>query len=179
MGFRVRSLLCLASLVCMPATGWAQTIVPLTEFSVRVNPGDTVYVTESSQPVKGKVIEVSRGSLALSVDGRRKDFNLSGVTRVERERRATKKGALIGLLAGAGGLATTFGVISENNCGPVRGTIHACDDEWGLATIVAVFGGVGGGMGAAVGAAIGATLKHRETVFAASPPTSGLFQLNH
>jgi len=118
--------------------------------------------------VKGKVIEVSRGSLAVSVDGRRQDFNLSGVTRVERERRATKKGALIGFLAGAGGLATTFGLISEKNCG---GTIHACEDEWALATVVAVFGGFGGGMGAAVGAAIGATLKHRETVFAASPPT--------
>jgi len=51
MGFKVLSPLCLAVLVGAPATGRAQTIVPsLTELSVKVNAGDTVYVTESSQP---------------------------------------------------------------------------------------------------------------------------------
>jgi hypothetical protein len=172
MGQKTCLLLCLAVLGCIPATGRAQTIAPaVSELSGRVKPGDTVYITESSQPVKGKLIEVSASSLALSVDGHRQDFNLAGVTRVERERRATKKGALIGLLAGAVALPTALAVITENNCGPVRGTIHACDDEWGRDAIFLVFGGIGGGMGAAAGAAIGAGIKHRETVFAASRAT--------
>src|SRR5450759_1008102 len=60
MGPTMYSLLCLAVLVGIPATGWAQTIAPsLTELSGRVKPGDTVYVTESSQPVKGKLCRMA------------------------------------------------------------------------------------------------------------------------
>ena len=165
MGQRTCSLLCLTVLVCIPAIGLAQTIAPsLPELSGRVKPGDTVYVTESSQPVKGKVIAVSASSLVLSVDGRRQDFDAATLRLVERERRATKKGALIGLLVGAGALGAIAGVIEQTHCG---GGIH-CEDDKGMAFTLLAGGGFGGGVGAAAGAAIGAARKRRETVFVGS-----------
>lgn len=170
---RLSSLLGLALFTSVPLSGFAQPVTAsAADLSTRLKPGETVYVTESTQPVKGKLIDASISSLVLSIDGRRQDFNLANVTRVERQRRATKKGALIGLVAAWTTVATTVYVLNERNCGPVNGTIRSCDDEFPLPTILFVMGGVGGAMGAAAGAGIGALITRRETVFASAPATA-------
>lgn len=79
------------------------------------------------------------------------------------EGRLIKKGALVGLVVGAIAFPTYEGIRQERICGPVRGTIHACDDERSAITIVFVCGSVGAAVGAAIGAAVGAAIAHRRS----------------
>jgi hypothetical protein len=148
-----RSLLGVAVFLGMAVASHAQTVPCLTDLSSCVKPGDTLFVTESGEPIKGTFTDASTSSLALSVGGQRRDFALVGVTRIERERRQTKKGALLGVLIGAGA-----GIVGGALGGAYPITASFQRD------ILVVFGGIGGGMGAATGAAIGARIKRRETL---------------
>lgn len=155
-------LVCFA-VVHIPSIAGAQTIAQsFTELSGRLKPGDSVDVTEASRQTKGKFIEVSPTSLALSINGRRQDFNITMVNRVERERTAMKKGALLGLLAGAG--AAVFCGINESHCGLGN------DCEGGACIAGAALAGTGlaVGTGVTAGVVIGVRIKHRDTMFAAS-----------
>ena len=66
-----------------------------------------------------------------------------------------KKGALIGAVSGAIAFPTYELIRVDKVCGPVRGTIHACDDEWDKRKIVFVCGIAGAAVGGAIGALIG------------------------
>lgn len=76
--------------------------------------------------------------------------------------RSMKKGALIGMFTGAIAFPTFELVRMEKVCGPVRGTSHACDDEWDRGKIVFVCGSAGAAVGAAVGALIGHAVGGRK-----------------
>jgi hypothetical protein len=132
------------------------------ELSGRLKSGDTVYVTQASGQSKGKVIEILPTALVLSIDGRRQDFNVATVNRVERERTAMKKGVLLGLLAGAG-VAVACG-ISDSHCG----LGNEAEGGAGIAAAALAGTGLAVGAGVATGAIWGARIKHRETVFAHS-----------
>lgn len=157
---KMLSLLGAVVLVGLPTVSRAQAGRCFTELPSCVTVGDTLYVTESSEPVTGTFIDASTSSLALSVGGLRRDFSLVGVTRVERERRQTKKGALLGLLIGAGA-----GIVGGAVGGayPITASFHR--------DIAVVFGGISGGIGAATGAAIGARVRRHETLCAAARTT--------
>jgi hypothetical protein len=151
----------------IPAVAQAQTTAPFADVSSRVRAGDTVYVTaDGPSPVKGRFVEASASALAILVNGTRQDFRAVDVRRVQRQKRATKWGALIGMAAGGLGLAAEMIAVEERTCGADRGGPHACDDEWGHNTIALVFGGIGAGLGAGIGAGVGSAFKIRETVFA-------------
>lgn len=77
-------------------------------------------------------------------------------------RSAARTGGLIGLAIGGIGLPTFEYVRMERVCGPVRGTIHACDDEWDPTLLVMMYGGIGGAIGAGIGTFIGSRIdRHR------------------
>ncbi len=156
-------LLSFVALAGMPAAARAQTIAAAAELSPWLRTGGTLGATELGWLNAGAPVDFSPSALGRSVDAQRQDVD-PGVTRGERGRRS-RKGALIGLLVGAVALPTIYGIRTEMVCGPYRGTIHACDDEWSLGTTIVVCGSVGAVVGAAVGAAIGARLTHRDPVF--------------
>jgi hypothetical protein len=155
-----------ALLCSIPSVAQAQTGVSLSEVSGRLKNGDKVYVTAGGTAVKGSLVEISPSSLSLLVDGQRRDFSASDLTRIQREKRSTRRGALIGLAAGGLGVPAMIYAMVEHNCAATRGTIHACDDELGVDTIALIFGGIGAGIGAGAGAGVGSLFTHRETVFA-------------
>jgi hypothetical protein len=155
----------MALLCWIPAVAQAQTAASLSEASGRLKTGDKVYVAAGGPAVKGSLVAISPSSLSLLIDGQRRDFSASDLTRIQREKRSTGRGALIGLLAGGLGVPTIVYTIMEHNCAATRGTIHACDDELGPDTVFLIFGGIGGGIGAGAGAGVGSLFKHRETVF--------------
>jgi hypothetical protein len=155
-----------ALIASISSVAQAQTAASLGEVSGRLKTGDKVYVAAGDTSVKGSILEISPSSLSLLVNGQRREFSGSELTRIQREKRSTRRGALIGLLAGGVGVPAVVYTIVERNCAASRGTIHACDDEWGADMIAIFFGGIGGGIGAGAGAGVGALFKHRETVFA-------------
>lgn len=157
---KILSLLGAVVFVGLPTVSHAQIAPCLTDLSGSVTPDATLFITESGEPVTGTFIDASTSSLAISVGGRRRDFDLVGVTRVERERRQTKKGALLGVLIGAGA-----GIVGGAVGGAYPITASFQRD------IAVVFGGIGGGIGAATGAAIGARVRRRETLCAAARTT--------
>ena len=161
MGQKAWLLICLAVVMHISTIADAQTVAQsLTELSSGLKSGDTVYVSEAGARVEGKFIELSASSLALSINGRRREFSAAAATRVDRERHATKKGALIGLVAGAGAFESSLIQCSD----------HGCDDRL-VGLLAVILGGLGGGIGAATGAVIGANIKHRETTFVVSGPS--------
>ena len=156
-------LLVFLAAVHIPSISSAQALAQsFGELSGRLKPGDTVYVTQASGETKGKFIEVLPTSLALSIDGRRQDFNTATVGRVEREHTAMKKGALLGLLAGAG--VAVLCSINESHCGLGNDAEGAA----GIAAAALAGTGLAVGAGVATGAVLGARIKHRETVLAPS-----------
>ena len=152
-------LLCLA-LVNVPAIAGAQT--PADSLG-RLKRGDTVYITRDGETVKTKFWSLTSSSLRV-VNGRKlQDIDMSTVTRVERDRSAAKKGAVIGLLAGA----VVVGAIAakaNDRCAGVRCNYGPGMESGAFSGLIV---GFGAGTGAAAGGVAGALMKHRETVFIA------------
>lgn len=104
----------------------------------------------SATEVKGRVLVITDNAITLVVHGQPRTVDASNVVRITRRRAHAGRGALIGLLVGAGvGLSTgLYG--------------HGAEDFaifWG-----AMLGGLGGGVGAGVGAAI----HSEQTLYASS-----------
>lgn len=169
-------LLCLALLHAGSPAAAQVPLQVMQELSRQLKPGDTVYVSQANMMTQGKLVGVTASSLAVEVGGTHRNFDMATVTRVERERSAVKKGALIGLLAGG----VTFGAmaaVAANRCTGVN-----CNYGPGMSSDSGLFMvafGVGAGAGA--GAAIGVAIKHRQTVFEAPArsvaPTASLAPL--
>jgi hypothetical protein len=154
------------------ASGAQTAPASTTELVERLKSGDAVSVTADGVQVKGKLEAASVESLVVTIAGKRQDIPLRSVTRVERERRFAKKGALIGLIAGAAVMPVMLYPLGNfAECDAVRGTIHACDDEVTRVPFLTLAGLLGAGIGTGAGAAIGATIKHTETLFSATAPS--------
>ena len=112
---------------------------------------ETLSVTDrSATKVRGRVLTITDNAITLAVHGQPRTVNASNVVRIARRRAHAGRGALIGLLVGAGvGISTgLYG--------------HGAEDFaifWS-----AMLGGLGGGVGAGVGAAI----HSEQTVYASS-----------
>ena len=68
-----------------------------------VKTGDMIHVTDSSgAQIKGRITQLSAASLAVTVQGARREFAVDAVSLIERRWHPILKGALIGLGIGAG-----------------------------------------------------------------------------
>jgi len=137
-----------ALLLAAPALAWAQA--PVTSFDqvpTRVKIGDTVFVTDATgREVKGKVLDLSAASVALSSGSERQEFSAAQVRTLVWQQHDTlynglRKGLFIGL--GVGAALGVVGVAATEQ-GVNKGLVWA-------ATFL-----IGGGIGAGAGAAFDA-----------------------
>lgn len=147
--------------VSSPANVTAQTVArSFAELEVRVKTGDTVYVVDGSgRDTKGRIELLSAASIQLTLDGRRREFLETDVTRVERRGRrdSIRNGLLIGLGTGAAlGFLAGRGV-DESPCPPNTGC--------GEAELLGTFGGAF--WGGVVGWITDALIRPREVVYLA------------
>jgi len=159
-----------ALVVLMAAPVTAQTVAAsFEELRFKVKPGDTVYVTDDSGKSEqvARVLDLTSSSLAVSIDGVRRDLLESSVTRIrQRLPDSRKNGALIGFLVGAA--ITTGG--AKAMASPPGSCTGGC---------VAVNVLFGGGVGALVGLGVDALIQGRKDIYvrgSAAPP--GIVVLN-
>jgi hypothetical protein len=143
-----------AVLMAAPVAG--QTVAAsFDELRLKVKAGDTVYVTDvSGKPEqKGQILELSASSLAVSIDGVRRDLVEANVKRIRQRLPDSKKnGALIGFLIGAAGSVAGAKTL-ESPPGSCSG---------GCVTANVLYGG---GIGGLVGLGIDALIQGRKNVY--------------
>jgi hypothetical protein len=147
----VRSVAVLFLVLALPAVASAQGIAnSLQELRLLVRPGDRITVTDTAgQRVSGRIAELSPTSLALLVEGRRRDLaEAEVVTITHRHADSLANGALIGLGVGAGFAAVGLALLANDD---------GYDDDLGVgeaAAVVAIYGGIGAGIGTGIDALI-------------------------
>ena len=121
------------------------------QMQVLVKIGDVVDVTDASgHEVRGTVAGLTRSTLALSVDGARRDWTETDITMI-RQRRPDPlaNGVLWGFGIGAGlGVASLLG--------------GGCE---GSVTFLPVCMGIAGAFGAGIGAAVDAAIRREQVIF--------------
>jgi hypothetical protein len=135
-------------------TAAAQGIaVSYQELRLLVQPGDRVTVIDhSGQKTSGRITELSATSLALMVDGQRRDWAEAELATITQRRGdSLANGALIGLGVGAGFSAVGIAISAADD---------AYDDVSAgeAAAVIAIYAGIGAGIGAGIDALIS---RHR------------------
>ena len=151
--------LCAVLIAAFPGASTAQPPAgSFQEVVRRVEIGDIVFVVDQfGLETKGKLGAVSSGSITLTVDGTRREFVDSTVTRIDRRRRdSLRNGLVIGF--GSGALAGFLaGRAADSPTCPLPGI--ECGQGAVLGTIGgAIWGGVGGWL-------IDALSREREVVY--------------
>ena len=153
----------MAVLMTTPVAG--QTVAAsFEELRFKAKAGDTVYVTDDSgtSEREARILDLSASSLAVSVDGVRRDLVESNVTRIrQRLPDSRKNGALIGFLVGAAG-STAMAKAMESPAGACRGGCVAANVLFG------------GGLGALVGLGIDALIQGRKDIYVRGASRSSL-----
>lgn len=147
---RVRLLVVVFLAAVLPARAQAQSVArTFDELRMLVGSGDTVFVTEQTGPERrARVLEITGSSLAVLVDGGRRDLEEGGVMRIRmRGGDPLWNGAVIGAVTGVG-IVVAIGA-----------ALDGFDDC--SAQCVALDGGIYGGLGALVGVGIDALIKGR------------------
>jgi hypothetical protein len=144
----------LALLIAAPVMG--QTVATsFDDLRFKVKAGDTVYVTDDSgkSEQEARILDLSASSLAVSIDGVRRELVESNVTRIRQRLPDSKKnGALIGfLIGGAGSIAGAKAM--ESPAG-------SCSAGCVGANLL-----YGGGLGALVGLGIDALIQGRKDIY--------------
>ena len=160
---RSTAMILVAVFIAVPALAAAQE--PVRDFSqlnTRLKPGDTVWVTDSQgREIKGKITNLSSGSLALKAKGA-PILSATDVSTIQlRDRDSLKNGTLIGLGVGAGlGLAGCISIAGEEDAG-----------AW-CAMGMLFYAGVGAGLGAVIDAMIPGKklVVYRAAGLAGAPP---------
>lgn len=151
--------ICAVFVVSIPLAASAQPPAPSFQgLQRRVQMGELVFVVdESGVETKGKMETVSSNSISLTVDGIRRDFVATKVTRVDRRRPdSVRNGLVIGFGSGAL-LGFLAGRLADSGTCPRSGI--ECGQGAGLGTIAgAIWGGVGGWL-------IDALAHEREVVY--------------
>jgi hypothetical protein len=151
----------LAVLMAAPAAG--QTVATtFEELRLKVQAGDTVYVTDDSGQSEqaARVLDLTAASLTVSIQGVRRELVESRVRRIrQRLPDSRKNGALIGLLVGAAG-STAGAVAMASPAGSCTG---------GCVGVNILFGG---GLGALVGLGIDALIQGRKDIYVSGPDIS-------
>jgi hypothetical protein len=131
------------------------------QLRVLVKPGDRVRVTDATgRETTGKIADLSPTTLALLVDGQRREI-LAGDVSTIRQRRSDSlaTGARVGFAIGAG-----IGLVG----GVAFASVY---DEVGPAQIIAIsfmYGAVGAGMGVGMDALV----ETEQVIYAGAAPTS-------
>ena len=129
------------------------------ELATRVRPGTTVSVIDTTgNEITGEIAEISSSSLALLIDGNRRDMPESSVLRIARRGDPLWNGVGIGAGIGAG---TTLAVMVAS-CAS-----YGCSGD----AIAAAFAGslaFGAGVGAGIGALVDAVIGGEVLIFQAS-----------
>lgn len=153
----------LAVLIAAPATG--QTVAAtFEELRFKVKAGDTVYLTTEggTSEQRARILELSGSSLAVSIDGVRRDLVESNVTRIRQRLPDSKvNGAVIGFLVVAG-FSTSMAKAFESPAG-------AC--SVGCISVNVLYGG---GLGALMGLGIDALIQGRKDIFQRGASRSSL-----
>jgi hypothetical protein len=118
--------------------------------------GQQVFVqtTASRAELKGHLLELSRDTLALLVDGRRVELPLETVLRIETRGDSLKNGALMGALVLGGWCAAVCGQGLDDR------------DMWPLVVAVNT------AFGAAIGAGIDGLVSGRQMIYSKPSPRS-------
>ena len=125
------------------------------ELRLKVKAGDTVYITEDSgkSERKGRILDLSASSVAVSIGGVRRDLVESNLSRIrQRLPDSRKNGALIGFLVGAAA-NTALAKTLESPSGSCSGGCIA-------GTVL-----VGGGLGALAGLGIDALIQGKKDIY--------------
>lgn len=125
------------------------------ELRFKVKAGDTVYITEDSgkSEQKGRILDLSASSVAVSIGGVRRDLVESNLSRIrQRLPDSRKNGALIGFLVGAAA-NTALAKTLESPSGSCSGGCIA-------GTVL-----VGGGLGALAGLGIDALIQGKKDIY--------------
>ena len=116
--------------------------VTFDRLALQLNQGDSVTVTDSDgRRLRGRIVDLSASTLALQVDGLRRDLNRGDISAVQRrERDSLKNGAAIGF---ASGVAVLVGlaVLPDGDLNPT-----------GFMIVGSLFGAAGAGIGAGLDA---------------------------
>lgn len=138
-----RIALVLLAVTAMASLAEAQTAASFDRLALVINQGDHVTLTDSSgRSMRGRILDLSPSTLALSVNGIRQDVFGAEVATIRRSRRdPLKNGAVTGFLSGAGIAA---GLLLGSRCADARVVLAA----------VSIYGAAGAGIGAGVDALI-------------------------
>lgn len=152
---------CALLIACFPVAASAQQAArSFQELQARVKSGDIVFVVDGSGlETRGKVEIVSDVSIGLMVDGIRRGFDESAITRIDRRRRdSVRNGLVIGLGSGAL-LGFLAGRAADSPTCPRSGI--ECGQGALIGTVGgAIWGGVGGWL-------IDALARNREVIYLA------------
>lgn len=153
----------LAVLIAAPAT--SQTVAAsFEELRFKVKAGDTVYLTTESgtSEQRARILDLSASSLAVSIDGVRRDLVESNVTRIRQRLPDSKvNGAVIGFLAVA--------AFSTSMAKALESPVGAC--SVGCFAVNVLYGG---GLGALMGLGIDALIQGRKDIFQRGASRSSL-----
>jgi hypothetical protein len=157
---------CAATLVLLftmaaPTVG-AQTLAgSFEQLQVLVKPGDTISVTDSTgRELTGKITGLSPSSLALLVEGTRRDLPESEVRQIRQRRQdSLGNGAKWGLGIGAG-------------LGLAAGLLIASEYGEGGGAYIPILALVYGGIGAGVGTGMDALILSDQVIYFKSPRSS-------
>ena len=137
----VRTITLVLAAVAVTASLAEAQRVTFDRLALQLNQGDSVTVTDSDgRRLRGRVVDLSASTLALQVDGLRRDLNRGDISAVQRrERDSLKNGAAIGF---ASGVAVLVGlVLPDGDLNPT-----------GFMIVGSLFGAAGAGIGAGLDA---------------------------
>lgn len=150
-------------LALMPRSALAQTPArSFADLQSILKIGDEVQITDSGgKTSQGTIVNVSTGSLGLTVDGRQRDLSEATIREVKRRRpdlwwNGILIGAVVGTVAGA--------VVKQRNCGSTD-----CGEGGLVDPGFYVFGAA---IGAGAGALVDRSIKRFDTLFARPSPAS-------
>ena len=122
------------------------------ELRLKAEPGDTIYVTEANtRERRAKILDLSRSSLLVTIDGRPRELTEAKVTRIRRRMPdPIWNGAAIGAGVYFGLGAIMVAALGEGECGGRCMGINAA---------------LAAGIGGSLGAGIDALIEGRKTIY--------------
>lgn len=154
--FNRRRIALFVLLTLAPITASAQAVASnFQELRFKVKPGDTVYVTDDAgRERKARILELSRSSLLLSMDGTRRDLSENNVRRIrQRLPDPLLNGAVIGAVS----------VMTLSTVSSIASSDRGENETFGWADVGFIL--YLGSIGAGVGTGIDALIQGRKIIY--------------
>ena len=151
----VRTITLVLAAVAVTASLAEAQRVSFDRLALQLNQGDSVTVTDSDgRRLRGRIVDLSASTLALQIDGLRRDLNRGDISAVQhRERDSLKNGAAIGF---ASGVAIIVGLVAH----------HGGFDQAGF---VFFYSSLFGAAGAGIGAGLDALHEETQVIYRTTP----------